>query len=84
MNFSPCKGGENCTQDGTHCEGCGRSHAEIAETRQLMDAIAQFAIKMEYENIEDFTQFVADKSAKKIRKMKALAEGGFGIPLSIK
>lgn len=65
MNFSPCRGGNNCTQDGTHCQGCGRSHQEIAETRQLIDAVAQYALKMGYENVQEFTRFVADKAAGK-------------------
>lgn len=29
MKFGPCIGG--CTNEGTHCEGCGRSHEEVAE-----------------------------------------------------
>lgn len=84
MKFSPCQGGDNCTQGGTHCEGCGRSHEEIAETRQFMDALAQFAIKMDYENYEEFAQFVADKVKKKIPFMKAQQTGGIGIPLGVK
>lgn len=84
MNFSPCKGGDNCTQGGTHCEGCGRSHEEIAETRQLMDALSQFAIKMDYENYEEFVQFVAEKVKKKIPFMKEQQTGGIGIPIGIK
>ena len=35
MKFSPCNG--KCTEDGTHCEGCGRSHEEIAEMRAVLD-----------------------------------------------
>jgi predicted Fe-S protein YdhL (DUF1289 family) len=84
MNFSPCKGGDNCTQGGTHCEGCGRSHEEISETRQLMDALSQFAIMMDYENYEEFVQFVADKVKKKIPFMKEQQAGGIGIPIGIK
>ncbi len=71
MQFSPCRGGNNCTQDGTHCQGCGRSHEEIAETRQLVDAMAQFALKMGYENVEEFARFVAMKAAFKATMMKA-------------
>ena len=32
MKFSPCIAGK-CTDQGTHCEGCGRTHEEIAETK---------------------------------------------------
>ncbi len=79
MQFSPCKGGDNCTQGGTHCQGCGRSHEEIAETRALIASIAQFALKMGYENVEQFTAFVGDKAAKKIRVAQAEQAGGIGI-----
>lgn len=82
MQFSPCKGGENCTQGGTHCQGCGRSHEEIAETRELVAAITRFALKMGYDNVEAFTAFVGDKAAKKIR-MAQLEQQGGGIGLGI-
>lgn len=73
MQFSPCRGGIHCTQDGTHCQGCGRSHGEIAATREIVEQMAQFALQMDYENLEEFTQFVADKAAKKTRMMKLQA-----------
>ena len=57
MKFSPCTG--NCTEDGIHCEGCGRSHEEIAEMKALVASLVAFAEKMEYENIEDFASGVA-------------------------
>ena len=31
MDFVACNG--DCTEEGTHCEGCGRSHEEIAELK---------------------------------------------------
>ncbi len=74
MKFSPCRGGDNCTQDGTHCQGCGRSHQEIGETRQLIDALAQYALKMGYDNPIEFTQFVAAKAAGKAMMLKAQAQ----------
>ena len=57
MKFSPCNG--NCTEEGTHCEGCGRSHEEIAEMRTHIASLVAFAEKMEYENIEEFVNGVA-------------------------
>lgn len=57
MKFSPCTG--KCTEDGTHCEGCGRSHVEIAEMKMHVTNLVAFAEKMEYENIEDFANGVA-------------------------
>ena len=70
MEFSPCQGGSNCTEDGSHCRGCGRSHEEIAETRQLIDSLAQYIVKMDYENVEDFIKFVAIKSLGKAHMLK--------------
>ena len=67
MQFSPCLGGMNCTQDGTHCQGCGRSHEEIAETKALAESIAAHIQKMDYENVEDFLQFVAFKAFNKVQ-----------------
>lgn len=74
MKFSPCRGGNNCTQGGTHCQGCGRSHEEIAETRKLVEAVAQYAVKMGYDNPEEFTQYVAAKAAGKAMMLKAQAQ----------
>jgi predicted transcriptional regulator len=57
MKFTPCVAGQ-CTTEGTHCEGCGRTHAEIAETKRLIMALVSFAQRQGYENIEDFSNFV--------------------------
>ena len=84
MQFSPCKGGDFCTQDGTHCQGCGRSHEEIAATKQLVAAITKYALDMGYENIEEFTAFVGDKAARKARReLLEQAGGGIGIGIPI-
>ena len=86
MQFSPCKGGDFCTQDGTHCQGCGRTHEEIAQTRELMANLATYAVDMGYENIEEFTSFVGEKAAKKARMliMEQSTDGmgvGIGLPI---
>lgn len=57
MKFSPCTG--KCTDEGTHCEGCGRSHEEVAEMRILVAGLIEFANKMNYENYQDFAAAVA-------------------------
>ena len=31
MKFNPCN--DKCTYEGSHCQGCGRSHQEIADTK---------------------------------------------------
>ena len=83
MQFNPCRGGEFCTQDGTHCQGCGRSHEEIAQTRQIIQSIAKYAMDMGYENVEEFTSFVGDKAAKVTRKLQEDAAGGIGVGIGM-
>jgi hypothetical protein len=55
--FRPCNGA--CTDDGTHCGGCGRSFEEIDEMRSLVGALVAYAKRMEYENFTDFADGVA-------------------------
>ncbi len=84
MQFSPCQGKDNCTEGGTHCEGCGRSHEEIARTRELIGQVAVFAQEMGYENVREFTAFVGEKAAGKVAYEQQQAQGGgLGIPLGI-
>ncbi|MGR8980939.1 MAG: DUF1289 domain-containing protein [Gammaproteobacteria bacterium] len=66
MKFSPCISGK-CTEGGTHCEGCGRSHEEIAETKKLIMQLADFARSQDYENIEDFSNFIGKNLLKKLQ-----------------
>ncbi len=75
MKFSPCQGGDSCTQDGSHCQGCGRSHTEIAATREVIDAIAQFALTMGYDNLEEFAMFVSAKAAGRARLLRMQRAG---------
>jgi len=65
--FNPCQGRDLCTEEETHCHGCGRSHGEIAATRALIDALADLSLEQGYTNPEDFLQYVAEKALKKIR-----------------
>jgi hypothetical protein len=65
MKFSPCT--DNCTKDGTHCQGCGRSHEEIAETKKLVGALVEFAKQQEYENVGDFVNAVSNSLLKKLQ-----------------
>ncbi|MGR9117518.1 MAG: DUF1289 domain-containing protein [Gammaproteobacteria bacterium] len=65
MKFSPCISGQ-CTYEGTHCNGCGRSHEEIAETKALVMNLVEFAQKMDYENKEDFADFIGKSVLKKL------------------
>jgi TolB-like protein len=69
MKFNPCT--DNCTYEGTHCEGCGRTHQEIAETKKLVMAVVNFAQEQEYENIEDFANAIGQSVFKKLKKAAA-------------
>ncbi len=67
MKFNPCVSGGQCTEDGTHCKGCGRSHEEIAETKQLVKQVVSFVQKMDYENIEEFVDVFGKSVLKKLQ-----------------
>jgi len=66
MKFNPCIPGK-CTEDGTHCEGCRRTHEEIAETKKLVKELVSFSQKMGYENIDDFSSFIGQSLLKKLQ-----------------
>jgi len=66
MKFNPCVS-DQCTEDGTHCAGCGRSHQEIAETKQLVMNLVNFSQKQGYENTDDFADFIQKSLAKKLQ-----------------
>jgi predicted Fe-S protein YdhL (DUF1289 family) len=65
--FTPCKGKTACRDDGAICLTCGRSFAEIEQTRALIDALAEFVIAQGYDNVGEFVAYVADKVEKKVR-----------------
>jgi len=69
MKFNPCM--DKCTYEGTHCEGCGRSHQEIAETKKLVMGLVNFVQEQEYENAEDFVNAVGQSVLKKLKKAAA-------------
>lgn len=69
MKFSPCV--DKCTYEGTHCEGCGRTHQEIAETKKLVMAVVNFAQEQDYENIDDFANAFCQSVVKKLKKSAA-------------
>ncbi|WP_347987065.1 DUF1289 domain-containing protein [Methylomonas sp. AM2-LC] len=67
MKYQPCI--DQCSSEGTHCLGCGRSHSEIAETKQLVKGIVEFIQKQDYENPEDFVAKISKSVLKKISLM---------------
>lgn len=71
--FKPCVSRTACTEDGSHCRACGRSHAEIAKTRILVNQLTEFLLEAGYDNHDDFFDYLNKKVAKKIRHTKAEA-----------
>lgn len=65
--FNPCKGKTACRDDGERCLTCGRSFTEIEQTRNLIDALTEFALAQDYDNVNVFAAYVADKVEKKVR-----------------
>ena len=65
--FNPCKGKTACRDDGEKCLTCGRSFAEIEQTRNLIDALAEFVCAQGYDNVGEFAAYVAGKVEKKVR-----------------
>jgi predicted Fe-S protein YdhL (DUF1289 family) len=66
-HFNPCKDRNACTEDGTMCKGCGRTHVEIARTRAMVADIVSFVSKMHYENPEEFMAYLTRKVLKKTK-----------------
>ncbi|MBI5918554.1 MAG: hypothetical protein HY849_04180 [Nitrosomonadales bacterium] len=65
--FIPCKGKTACRDDGERCLTCGRSFAEIEQTRKMIDALAEFVLAQGYDNVGEFTVYMADKVVKKVK-----------------
>ncbi|MDT4329155.1 DUF1289 domain-containing protein [Methylomonas sp. MED-D] len=66
MKYSPCI--DQCTSDGSHCQGCGRSHQEIADTKKLVKSIVEFVQQQQYDNPEDFVAKIGKSVLKKLAK----------------
>ncbi|MCK5727774.1 MAG: DUF1289 domain-containing protein [Methylococcales bacterium] len=64
MKFNPCI--DQCTHDGTHCQGCGRSHEDIIKTKKMVMALVNFAQEKNYDNIKDFSNAVGATLLKKL------------------
>jgi hypothetical protein len=64
MKFSPCT--DNCTKDGTHCQGCGRSHTEIRESSALWAKVAAHMFAYGYDDPENFLDTLNKKSLRRL------------------
>lgn len=66
-HFRPCVNRTACTEDGTHCRSCGRSHEEINRVRQVTTDVAEFLKDMQYDNPDEFLDYLQRKVMKKIK-----------------
>jgi len=71
--FTPCKGKTACRDDGETCLVCGRSLLEIERTRGLIDALAELALRQDYDNVDVFAAYIADKVTKKVKHRRSEA-----------
>jgi len=65
MKFIPCI--DQCTKEGTHCEGYRRSHKEIADTKQIVQSAIAFIKLQGYENREAFVATISSSILKKLQ-----------------
>jgi len=65
--FNPCKDRNACTENGMMCNGCGRTHVEIARTRAIVADVVSFLSTMHYENPEEFMAYLTRKVLKKVK-----------------
>ena len=64
MKFKPCI--SECTRTDEYCNGCGRSLEEITEIKQLVNNMVKFAVKMKYDNPDDFINAISKSLRKKL------------------
>ncbi len=65
--FTPCIGRTACRDDGVRCLACNRSLSEIAKTREVVERVAAFLEELEYENPEQFLDYLTSKVTKKLK-----------------
>jgi predicted Fe-S protein YdhL (DUF1289 family) len=66
VKFIPCQGKTACRDNGEICLTCGRTLNEISKLRELMHGLTDLAIEYHYENIDEFSQYIARKVTKSI------------------
>ncbi|WP_354622717.1 DUF1289 domain-containing protein [Psychromonas sp. MME2] len=68
MKFSPCT--NNCTSGGNYCQGCGRSHQEIRETKAIGATLVAHLFKYGYDDPENFLDVLCTKSLNRLAALK--------------
>ena len=69
MNFRPCT--SNCTKDGTHCKGCGRSHEEVQSMSAIGKQLLAHLDKYDYDDPETFLDIICDKALLRLDKLRS-------------
>jgi hypothetical protein len=75
--FNPCI--DKCTYEGSHCQGCGRSHQEIADTKKLVMSIVNFIQDQGYENNEEFVNAISKRDICAVTLSRFTGEKGAAI-----
>jgi len=68
MKFSPCT--SQCTSDGNFCQGCGRSHTEIRESKALVEKVVAHLFEYGYEDPENFLTMLTKKSLARLTQLQ--------------
>lgn len=68
MKFSPCT--NQCTSDGTFCQGCGRSHTEIRDTKALNAKVVAHLFEYGYDDPENFLKLLNQKSLARLAQLQ--------------
>jgi len=68
--FKSCVSRGACTEDGDKCRACGRPHEEVNAVRALTNQVTAFIQQMDYENSDEFLEYLAKKVAKKLKMAK--------------
>lgn len=69
--FKSCVSRGACTEDGDRCRACGRPHEEVNAVRSLTNQVTAFIQEMDYENSDEFLEYLKSKVAKKLRMAKS-------------
>lgn len=68
MTFSPCT--DQYTSGGDTCQGCGRTHTEIRESKALVGKIVGHLKEHGYEDPENFLTMLTKKSLARLTQLK--------------
>jgi hypothetical protein len=64
--FTPCQGKNACRDNGVLCLTCGRKLSEVVKLRDLMSGLTELAIDYDYENVDEYAQYIARKVVKMV------------------